>query len=212
MSIIFIRKFFEKSRTHRDGRLRKSVISKTKLSGFAYSNLWEAEFPPHWTGTGNVTIALPEGYTTKKWTIQFRWPLQLRGMECFEDTLRQQDCGGDPTNSVDGQTCKNQHYHLTPHFYDQFETGEISRLVYSHWESGTEFDPDGPIPCIDWCDEGEVPEYPGPCIPPISPEKCQSNCYDAYFACVKACADNDTVCASECSRNHYECFNGCVEE
>ena len=81
---------------------------KTILSGFAYSNLWEAEFPPHWSGTGNVVIALPEGYTAKKWTIQFRWPLQLRGMECFEDTLKEQDCGGDPTNSVDGKTCKEQ--------------------------------------------------------------------------------------------------------
>jgi len=130
-------------------------------------------------------------------------------MECFENSLRQQDCGGDPTNGVDGETCKNQHYHLTPHFYDQNESGSIERMVYAHWESGTEFDPDGPIPCVDWCDGGEVPEYPGPCVPPITPEQCQSNCYDDYFNCVKECDDDDTKCASDCSRIHYECFTNC---
>ena len=163
-----------------------------------------------------MTIALPEGYTTNKWTIQFRWPLELNAMECFTNSLVEQDCGGDPTNSVDGETCVNQHYHLTPHFYDGKESGSIQRMIYSHWPVGTQFDPDGPIPCVDWCDNGEVPEYPGPCgvpttpAPTISPEQCQSDCYDQYFACVKACDEDDAKCASDCSRIHYECFNACT--
>ena len=99
--------------------------------------------------------------------------------------------------------------------YDR-NNSSIQRMIYSHWPVGTQFDPDGPIPCVDWCDNGEVPEYPGPCgvpttpAPTISPEQCQSDCYDQYFACVKACDEDDAKCASDCSRIHYECFNACT--
>ena len=47
---------------------------------------------------------------------------------------------------------------MTAHFYD--DTTHLSREITSQWAYGTGFD-DGPIPCIDWCDNGAIPEYPG---------------------------------------------------
>ena len=79
-------------------------------------------------------------------------------LKCWVNSAKEKDCGGDPTNSLNGETCKKQHYHMTAHFYD--DTTHLSREITSQWAYGTGFD-DGPIPCIDWCDNGAIPEYPG---------------------------------------------------
>ena len=94
----------------------------------------------------------------------------------------------------------------------------------------------GPIPCIDWCDDGKKPEYPGPCTtqPPTTTTtpapstttpkptttttttttttkapSCSDICYDAYFACLDGCESDDSVCQSECGRTHFNCINNC---
>ena len=81
-------------------------------------------------------------------------------LRCWENSAKEKDCGGDPTNSLAGETCSNQHYHLTAHFYD--DTTNLSREITAHWPHSTEWGHEnGPIPCIDWCDNGVIPEYPG---------------------------------------------------
>ena len=133
------------------------------ISGFHYNTTWETPFPPpsHHGGAGNVTIQLPEGYIPKQWTIQLRWPLELMDLKCWANSAKEQNCGGDPTDSVDGVTCKKQHYHMTAHFWDDFDD-ELTREITIQWPFGTEWDfVEGPIPCVDWCDYGVVPEYPG---------------------------------------------------
>ena len=133
------------------------------ISGFHYNTTWETPFPQpaHHGGAGNVTIPLPEGYIPKQWTIQLRWPLELMDLKCWANTAKEQNCGGDPTDSVDGVTCKKQHYHMTAHFWDDFDD-ELTREITIKWPFGTEWDfVEGPIPCVDWCDYGVVPEYPG---------------------------------------------------
>ena len=132
------------------------------ISGFKYAKIENTEWPPpsHLSGTGNVTIPLAEGYKAKQWTIQLRWPLELMDLRCWENSAREKDCDGDPTNSLNGETCLKQHYHLTAHFYDT--TTHLSREITAHWPLGTEWElENGPIPCIDWCDNGDIPEYPG---------------------------------------------------
>ena len=81
-------------------------------------------------------------------------------LRCWENSAKEKDCGGDPTNSLNGETCSKQHYQLAAHFYDA--TTILSREITAHWPLGTEWGlENGPIPCIDWCDNGDIPEYPG---------------------------------------------------
>ena len=132
------------------------------ISGFKYSKTEDTTWPPpsHLSGTGNVTIPLAEGYKARQWTIQLRWPLELMDLRCWENSAKEKDCGGDPTNSLNGETCSKQHYHMTAHFYD--DTTHLSREITTHWPYGTEWGlENGPIPCIDWCSNGVIPEYPG---------------------------------------------------
>lgn len=135
----------------------------TQISGFQYNNTWETPFPlpGHWSGSGNVTINLPEDYKARQWTIQLRWPTELLDLKCWANSAKEQDCGGDPSNSLDGATCEKQHYHLTAHFWD--DTTKLTREIIIQWPFGTDWDlaGSGPIPCIDWCDNGAIPEYPG---------------------------------------------------
>ena len=90
----------------------------------------------------------------------------------------------------------------------------------------------GPIPCIDWCDDGKKPEYRGPCTtqpptttttgglptntPKPTPEptttegkSCEDKCYDNWFACMGQCDTEDTVCNSDCGRVHFNCLANC---
>ena len=109
-------------------------------------------------GIGHLQVHLPEGqHRVKDWTIQLRYPHEMIDVECYTDKVTEQDCGG--------QGCPNQHYWVTPHFWDStqinlgFELASKWDILYNETypEEG-----DGPVPCIDWCEDGVVPEYRGP--------------------------------------------------
>ena len=97
----------------------------------------------------------------------------------------------------------------------------------------------GPVPCVDWCDDGGVLEYPGPCTtqPPTTPilttttagtpptttprttsttiswtEDCDDACYKEWLNCLGNCSSGDSVCQSNCGRDHYECLTICEDE
>lgn len=93
----------------------------------------------------------------------------------------------------------------------------------------------GPIPCIDWCDNGKIPEYRGPCTtqPPTTtttkrltttkqtttvkttttakttspPKNCSDSCYDDFYECIAGCGNS--TCQSACSRVHFDCIQNC---
>jgi len=153
--------------------------------------------------------------------------LELEKIQCFTDAIRMKDC--------DGAGCTNVHYHITPHFWDA-NVDQLGIEMMPTW-NGIDYTPasynDGPIPCVDWCDDGKVPEWRGPCTtqPPstgsstvrptptastgtttskstISPDDCDANCYEQFFACMDVCS-GDSVCSSDCSRIHFECVTNC---
>ena len=197
------------------GKTWRLIIRNLNMisSGFWYNTTKYETFPyPHNAGTGNVTIALPEGYRANGWTIQLRWPMQMEAVICWVDTIEEQTCGGDPTNSIDGVSCKGQHYHIKPFFWDANEFN-LTREINPQWLNTAEYTLDNPpVPCIDWCDEGKIPEYRGPCTtqPPTTtttpnPIDCDAACYEEYNACNAACA-GDSLCATACNDAYFECF------
>ena len=115
---------------------------------------------------------------------------------CIGDTIKDMGCYGDPSAGVDGERCVNQHYHITPHFWDN-NVGILGAELEPFWMYN-ELYPDGSIPCVDWCDNGAKPEYRCPCatqppttIPPttggptIGPtadlEDCETKCSDEFY-------------------------------
>ena len=90
------------------------------------------------------------------WTIQLRYPHEMIDVECYTEKVTEMDCNG--------QGCPNQHYHITPHFWDEtklnlgFELA--SKWDYDYIDIYPE-EGDGPVPCIDWCENGQIPEYRG---------------------------------------------------
>ena len=128
----------------------------------------------------------------------------------------------------DGAGCTKVHYHITPHFWDA-NVDQLGIEMMPTW-NGDDYTPaafnDGPIPCVDWCDDGKVPEWPGPCTtqppstgsstvgptptgsPAPTTDDCDAKCYERFFACMDECA-GDSICSSDCSRLHFECVTNC---
>ena len=186
-------------------------------SGFGYWSVWNDTEPGTYAGVGHLEIPLPPGYRAKDWTVQLRWPLELEKIQCFTDAIRMKDC--------DGAGCTNVHYHITPHFWDA-NVDQLGIEMMPTW-NGADYTPaaynDGPIPCVDWCDDGKVPEWRGPCTtqpptvrptptgsPPPTPtqDDCDAKCYEKFFACMDECS-GDSICSSDCSRLHFECVTIC---
>ena len=201
------------------------------------------------SGVGPLEIPLEEGYRAKDWTIQLRWPHEMVDVQCFSDKVTTMDCGGAGEyfnrkiwlrnlNENLGCLFPESHHHITPHFWDA-NVGTLGVQLMPKWPMAyAEIWPElsGPIPCIDWCDDGKKPEYPGPCTtqPPTTTTtpapstttpkptttttttttttkapSCSDICYDAYFACLDGCESDDSVCQSECGRTHFNCINNC---
>ena len=128
------------------------------LSGFDYFDTWEIIFPPppgKSAGIGHLEIPLPKGYRAKDWTIQLRWPMEMHEVVCYTDTVTDMGCYGDLSAGLDGQTCTLQHFHVTPHFWDA-NVIKLGIELQATWYRNETFQPslDGPIPCVDWCDDG----------------------------------------------------------
>ena len=179
-----------------------------------YWSVWNDTAPGTYAGVSHIEIPLPDGYTAKDWTVQLRWPFELEKIQCFSAAMRMKDC--------DGAGCTKMHYHITPHFWDAIKDDQILVEMMPSWHEDDylpqEFN-DGPLACIDWCDNGEVPEWRGPCTttggtpaPPtqstISPDDCDANCYSDFFDCMDKCAGN-SACSSQCSSDHYQCVTNC---
>ena len=128
--------------------------------------------------------------------------------------------------------CVGRHHHVTPHFWDA-NVGTLGVQLMPSWpiEMANDFpELSGPIPCIDWCDDGKVPEYRGPCTtqptttsttnPTPStattttekttttpPKSCSDTCYDDFYDCMAGCSNSS--CQSACSRVHFDCIQNC---
>ena len=128
--------------------------------GFEYYATWNETFPTLLlAGIGHLQIHLPEGqHKVKDWTIQLRYPHEMIDVESYQEKIVEMDCGG--------QGCPSQHYPVVPHFWDEtklnlgFELA--SKWDYDYIEIYPEIG-DGPVPCVDWCENGEIPEYRGNC-------------------------------------------------
>merc|ERR1712131_184277 len=180
-------------------------------SGFGYWSVWNDTEPGTYAGVAHLEIPLPPGYRSKDWTVQLRRPLELEKIQCFTDAIRMKDCDG----ACEGTKI---HYHITPHFWDA-NVDKLGIEMMPTW-NGVDYTPeaynDGPIPCVDWCDDGKVPEWRGPCngygtptaSPTISPDDCDAKCYSEFFTCMDNCA-GDSVCSSSCSSDHFQCVTNC---
>ena len=133
--------------------------------------------------------------------------------------------------------CAGKHHHITPHFWDA-NVGTLGVQLMPSWpiELADDYpELSGPIPCIDWCDNGKTPEYRGPCTtqPPTTtttkrltttkqtttvkttttaktttpPKNCSDLCYDDFYECIAGCGNS--TCQSACSRVHFDCIQNC---
>ena len=159
----FLGKFETKSSNDVDDNLvspESKIFSNFTVifSGFEYYATWNETFPELLlSGIGHLQIHLPEGqHKVKDWTIQLRYPHEMIDVESYQEKVIEMDCGG--------QGCPSQHYHVVPHFWDEtklnlgFELA--SKWAYDYIEIYPEIG-DGPVPCVDWCENGEIPEYRG---------------------------------------------------
>ena len=132
------------------------------------------------------------------------------------------------------------HHYIEPHFWDANVLNlrlEIMPKWLMEYQELYEGSFAGPVPCVDWCDDGGVLEYPGPCTtqPPTTPvattttagtpptttpttttiswtEDCDDACYKEWLNCLGGCSSGDSVCQSNCGRDHYECLTICEDE
>merc|ERR1712046_406259 len=104
------------------------------------------------SGVGPLEIPLEEGHRAKDWTIQLRWPHEMIEVQCFSDKVTTMDCGG-------AEDCPMEsHHHITPHFWDA-NLEELGIQLMPKWpiEMADDYpELSGPIPCIDWCDDGKT--------------------------------------------------------